>query len=87
MAAVVVTVVLLLVPLFECNSIFCDCHDLTPLFKMVGGPLTACTEVTVDARAAVAGAMVAGLLTVAGLDLFAADTSSFNFAEVIKPIC
>lgn len=85
--AVDVTVVVLLVPLFECSRIFCDCQDLTPLFKIVGGPLAAFTEVTVVVTAAVAGAMVAGLLTVAGLVLFAADTSSFNFAEVIKPIC
>lgn len=89
MAVVVVTVVLLLVLLFDCNRIFGDCHDLTPLLRMVGGPLAAFVEAMVVVPAVVAGAMAAGLLAVVGLVLFAvaADTSSFNFDELIKPIC
>lgn len=85
----VVAVVLLLVPLFDCNRIFCDCHDLTPLFRMVGGPLAAFTEAMAAVPATVAGAMAAGLLAVAEPDIFAvaAATSSFNFAELIKPTC
>lgn len=84
-AVVDVAVALLLGPLFECNRIFC-----TPLFRMVGGPLaTAFTDDTVVVPEAVAGAIVAGLLAAAELALFAvaADTSSFNFAELISPIC
>lgn len=89
MAVVVVTVVLLPLPLFDCNRIFCDCHDLTPLLRIVGGPLAAFTDDTVVVPAAVAGAMGVGLVAVVGLTLFTvpADTSSFNFAELSKPIC
>lgn len=89
-APITVVVVLLLPPLFDGNKIFCDANALTPLFKMVGGPLADATVVVVVPVAeTVAGAMGVGLVPDTELVLFAvaADTNSFSLADVIKPIC